>query len=267
MNSNLTSIVLGRVGKSGRQASRIIRTVDGRHVLQSYESMAVIQLELTGRPDGIRPGGCESTLESLRTRQHESQGNPININPQEWMELDREYALYQQRRKLAITTAADAHHHGDTVTATRLYRRAAADAWHCLEIIDIAFEEHPAGELSAAKQDARPNLLSQQYMANALVSVAGDNLEMAISCLRTGIEQVCRLLAAKGEQNLANNVCVRDLQMIEQAVLDEKRNRASLEGQLPQPVAPVTMEPTVLPDTIPSRLVQPDPRNIGYRNS
>ncbi len=224
MNGNLTKVLLGRLGKSNRQTARVIKTVSGRYVLQSYEAMSVIQQELTGRPDGIRPSGAESTLELLRSRQHDAGQSRIKIFPQDWMELDREFSLYQQRRKLSLSTATDAHHHGDMMTAARLYRRAAADAWHCLEIIDFADQLHPAKQLSAARAILKPSLLAQQYMANSQLRVLENNPDSAVACLRAGITEVAKLLSESGDANPMANACIRDMQAIEEAVRQDRES-------------------------------------------
>lgn len=48
--------------------TRIVAAVDGRPLLQRRVEMGVVQMEVTGRPDGARPYGQESFLDVLRTR-------------------------------------------------------------------------------------------------------------------------------------------------------------------------------------------------------
>jgi hypothetical protein len=48
--------------------ARIVRDTDGREVLQVRTPLGIEQLEMTGRPDGLRPHGMESILEFHRQR-------------------------------------------------------------------------------------------------------------------------------------------------------------------------------------------------------
>lgn len=47
---------------------RKIRGADGSPKLQMRQDLGLLQMELTGRPDGQRPHGCESLLEYFETR-------------------------------------------------------------------------------------------------------------------------------------------------------------------------------------------------------
>ena len=50
----------------GEVLAREIRARDGRSVLQIRVELGALQLETTGRPDGVRPHGFASYLDYLR---------------------------------------------------------------------------------------------------------------------------------------------------------------------------------------------------------
>jgi hypothetical protein len=49
----------------GEVSARVVVAADGRDVLQLRVDMGVLQMEATGRPDGTRPGGCETYYDYL----------------------------------------------------------------------------------------------------------------------------------------------------------------------------------------------------------
>ena len=50
----------------GEHLAREVRARDGRKVLQVRIELGVLQLEVTGRPDGVRPHGFVTYLDYLR---------------------------------------------------------------------------------------------------------------------------------------------------------------------------------------------------------
>ena len=50
----------------GEHLAREVRARDGRKVLQVRIELGVLQLEVTGRPDGVRPHGFATYLDYLR---------------------------------------------------------------------------------------------------------------------------------------------------------------------------------------------------------
>lgn len=61
--------------------ARIIDGEDGRKKLQMRIDLGLIQMELSGRPDGLQPEGDESLLDALETR-------ALELGPDETLDLD-----------------------------------------------------------------------------------------------------------------------------------------------------------------------------------
>lgn len=66
---DLTALLREWPEDSGRMTVRFLRLDDGRVVLQRRVPLGIFQMESTGRPDGLRPGGYESVLADFRTRE------------------------------------------------------------------------------------------------------------------------------------------------------------------------------------------------------
>ncbi|NOX59608.1 MAG: hypothetical protein GXP29_12245 [Planctomycetes bacterium] len=189
-------------------------------MLQYQESLSVVQVMLVGRPDGVRPGGRDSTLQLLAARFDESAGQPANgsVSPQEWMELDREFTQFQQRRKAALVGASESQARGDLDTASTLYRTASEDAQHSLAIIAFARRRHPSQQLSAAQTALIPTLTAQKWVAHVNRRMVAGNRQDALDCIRRGVVEVTTLLQQLGEADPSSNACVRDMKIVERTI-------------------------------------------------
>src|SRR5207244_598609 len=71
---------------------RRIVGLDGRQKLQLRIDLGVLQMEVSGRPDGARPHGCESllTYHQRRAAQKEAAGETYELTPEQCAELQQE---------------------------------------------------------------------------------------------------------------------------------------------------------------------------------
>src|SRR5438105_9126619 len=78
---------------------RKVLGLDGRQKLQLRIDLGVLQMELTGRPDGIRPHGCESllTYHQLRAARGEARHEHYELTPEQCAELQQEGIQYYHR--------------------------------------------------------------------------------------------------------------------------------------------------------------------------
>ena len=203
---------------TSRHRVRLYRTNDGRSMLQYQESLSVVQVMLVGRPDGVRPGGRDTSLQFLSSRFDSDAPNGNPISPQEWMELDREFTQFQQRRKAAVLGAVEAASQGDVESASLLHRTASEDAQHCLAIIAFARRRHPSEQLSAARQEFVPKLTAQKWIAQSNRRYVLGNQQDAVETIQRGIAEVTALLRQRGETDPDSNACIRDMKIAERAV-------------------------------------------------
>src|ERR1700748_603465 len=68
MSLDLNTILKDWPYESGTVKVRKITGLDGREKLQLRVDLGVLQMEITGRPDGLRPHNCEALLEYHRKR-------------------------------------------------------------------------------------------------------------------------------------------------------------------------------------------------------
>lgn len=99
MSKDIGPILIGWDHDSDEMQVRIIPGVDGREKLQVRIDLGLLQMELSGRPDGARPEGFDSLLESLEAtaRKMASEGEDFSLEPVMCEALMREGVQYYHR--------------------------------------------------------------------------------------------------------------------------------------------------------------------------
>jgi hypothetical protein len=235
MSSSLADAVLAWANRNDSESARIIGHVSGRRVLQWRDGVTTHQIEMSGRPDGVQVGTFPTMLAALRDRA--ARPDDSRITPQEWMELDREYAGFEYRRRGLLIAAALGQKENDSTTATELYDLAAHDAAHQLGIVAFVAQSHPAGQMPGANPGSRPTLLSQQIVALAMVDFIHGRVEAAVQRTREGVRRVTETLEISGTPDPANSSIVRQMEAFAEALSHGGDMIAALSRQLEQAIA------------------------------
>ena len=99
MSKDITPILLGWDYETDDLQVRIVAGDDGRDKIQMRIDMGVIQMEMSGRPDGTRPEGCESLLDALELQRAVAieAGEDFSLDGKACQMLMREGVQYYQR--------------------------------------------------------------------------------------------------------------------------------------------------------------------------
>ncbi|QDV37035.1 UvrB/UvrC motif-containing protein [Tautonia plasticadhaerens] len=99
MSRDITPILAGWDHDPDEFQVRIVSGLDGRDKLQMRLDLGLLQMELSGRPDGDRPFGVESLLDfhESRAREFDSDGEPYGLDASDCEELMREGIQYYHR--------------------------------------------------------------------------------------------------------------------------------------------------------------------------
>ncbi len=81
----------------GVVSARLIEADDGREVIQMRIELGLLQMETAGRPDGRKPRGHETYLDSMMDEAAHS-GGPFVLSIDQCGEADREFLQYYHRR-------------------------------------------------------------------------------------------------------------------------------------------------------------------------
>jgi hypothetical protein len=98
LSKDITPILSGWDHDPDDYQVRIVTGIDGRDKLQRRIDLGLIQMELTGRPDGERPNGFESLLDFHESRVQEAASpDDYRIDTDECADLLREGMQYYHR--------------------------------------------------------------------------------------------------------------------------------------------------------------------------
>ena len=99
MSLDLNTLLKDWPFEPGMLKVRKVTGLDGREKLQMRIDLGVLQMEMTGRPDGQRPHGCESLLNYHQNRAALAQasGDEYELSAEECSELQQEGIQYYHR--------------------------------------------------------------------------------------------------------------------------------------------------------------------------
>jgi len=99
MSLDLNTLLQDWPHEAGAIKVRKILGLDGREKLQLRIDLGMLQMEMTGRPDGHRPHNCESLLQyhQRRAARAEARGDSYELNTEECNELQQEGIQYYHR--------------------------------------------------------------------------------------------------------------------------------------------------------------------------
>lgn len=98
MNGDLRAITDGWPSEPGQMAARRITGDDGRQFLQLRLDLGVLQMELTGRPDGARPHGADSLLRHCQRLERSGALARRRLTRSECEGLEKEAVQYYHRQ-------------------------------------------------------------------------------------------------------------------------------------------------------------------------
>ena len=153
---------------------RKILGLDGRQKLQLRIDLGVLQMEMSGRPDGRRPHGCESllTYHQLRATQKEAVGESYDLTPEQCAELQQEGIQYYHRY-LSLFQIND-------------FAGVVRDTQRNLDLFDFVDAHTERDELSWTLQQFRPYVLMMNTRARASIFLGQGKFPEAIAEIKRG---------------------------------------------------------------------------------
>src|SRR5262250_2370182 len=178
MSLDLNTILKDWPYESGTVKVRKITGLDGREKLQLRVDLGVLQMEITGRPDGRRPHNCESLLEyhQRRATRAEQKGETYELTPEQCAELQQEGIQYYHRY-LSLFQINDFH-------------GVVRDTQRNLDLFDFVDAHTERDELSWTLQQFRPYVLMMNTRAKASIFLAEGEFQEAIAEIKQGREAI-----------------------------------------------------------------------------
>lgn len=207
--------------------ARQVSAGDRRTVLQMRLDLGIIQLETTGRPDGMRPHGhatyfdfLKSKAAAARTAQRE-----FTLSEEHCREADREFMQFYHRRICWLTLGE--------------YRKAVEDADHTLAFMDFVRDHSPSDEYTEAHEQYRAFVLFHRTQAAAAAEAEDEAAEAAIDVLRDGAQKIRQLLEAEDGAEFDENgdPMLTQLKRLEEEIRNRHGVSETLQEQLDKAIA------------------------------
>src|SRR5256714_5392215 len=160
MSLDLNTILKDWPHETGTIKVRKVAGLDGKEKLQLRIDLGVLQMELTGRPDGVRPHNCESLLayHQLRAAHALAQGNTYSLTAEQCAELQQEGIQYYHRY-LSLFQIND-------------FAAVVRDTQRNLDLFDFVAAHTDRDELAWSMQQFRPYVLMMNTRAKASILLA-----------------------------------------------------------------------------------------------
>src|SRR3954467_3595224 len=219
----------------GEVIAREVQARDGRTVIQIRVELGVLQLEVTGRPDGARPHGFATYLDYLRykaTGRGHGHGpgkasTTWRMSQEHCTEADREFVQFYHRRVAWL--------------ALMRYDRALRDADHTLALMDFVAENGMNEEYITAHERFRGLVLFHRNQAAAAMALERRRPEEAIDVVREAINQLARhqdqWFADRDPDDSPDQTLIEQLEVLEQEIRKNFSVEKTLREQLDEAVA------------------------------
>lgn len=209
--------------RPGEVDARIVEGADGREVVQLRVDLGLLQMEVSGRPDGTHPGGAETYFDFLVAAAI-AEGDAFELSEEQCGEADREFVQFYQRRICWL--------------ALREYRRAVRDADHNLNFMDFCAKHSPSDEWTASHEQYRPFILFHRTQAAALAEIDDGQAEKAIEELNRGLDKIQQFYVDHdAAERFEDDDLAERLQQLRDAVRNEFHIDRTLEERLTEAVA------------------------------
>ncbi len=204
-------------------SARLVRAGDGREVLQMRIEMGLLQMETAGRPDGEKPGGADTYLDSL-IQEAVHGGDRFELSEEQCFEVDREFLQFYHRRVCWL--------------AIREFERAVADADHTLDLMDFVRDHSPDEQWILSHEQYRPFVVFHRTQAAALAQLDQQGAEKAIEEINVGLSRIRQVFErAEAGEHFDEDGMVAQLRELQEAIREHYEVGRTLPEQLADAVA------------------------------
>ena len=240
MAKDLTPLIKDFNVEAGTVRARKITGGDGQAFLQLRMDLGLLQMTIEGRPDGSRPGGHPSLLESIQSRLTPNSG-PVELSQEELGELVREMLQYYRRRVTWMALAKQAQLESALGDAESSYTNAIRDAEHNLAILDLFARLHVDLDMLEEQEQYRPFILMHRAVCQAERALLEQDPDAAIEYLQTAALDIHRCQADEEAEQSEDAEDVKpflhEIRRFEKQIRKKYHRRRTLREQLDDAVA------------------------------
>ncbi len=191
MSLDLNSLLQDWPHESGSIKVRKILGLDGREKLQLRIDLGILQMEMTGRPDGMRPHNCESLLQyhQRRAARCEARGDTYELSTDQCSELQQEGIQYYHRY-LSLFQIND-------------FAGVVRDTQRNLELFQFVADHADREELIWSFQQFRPYVLMMNTRAKASILLGEGKFTEAIHEIEGGRDKIVEFFSDSNMPEMA----------------------------------------------------------------
>ncbi len=187
MNLDLNNLLEGWPHEPGQIRVRKVAGNDGKEKLQLRIDLGLIQMELSGRPDGEEPHGAESLLEWQKERAAEAEASdaPFSLSPEECGELQQEGVQYYHRY-ISLFQLGE-------------FGGVIRDTQRNLELFAFIRRHADREEIGWSMDQFRPYVMMMNTRARASIALEREDFETAIRQVERGRDAILEALQDRPE--------------------------------------------------------------------
>jgi len=191
MSLDLNTILKDWPHEGGAIKVRKILGLDGREKLQLRIDLGVLQMEMSGRPDGQRPHNCESLLiyHQLRAARVEEKGESYELTAEQCAELQQEGIQYYHRY-LSLFQLND-------------FAGVVRDTQRNLDLFSFVTEHTDREEVAWSLQQFRPYVLMMNTRAKSSILLAQGKFADAMAEIQHGRDSIMEFFQRSNFSELA----------------------------------------------------------------
>ena len=207
----------------GQILVRLVEGSDGRDVLQMRIDMGILQMEVAGRPDGVRPEGFDTYFDYLLSLSF-SAGESFILDDQQCQEIDREFYQFYHRRIAWLTL--------------KKYPEAMKDAKHTLSLMDFSSSYAPQAEWALVHEQYRPFVMFHKIQASALVLLEDSDPNGATEEIDKGLNELEAVFEKyDASDHYEDDAFVTKLREMRSSIVEHYELGPSLAQQLAEAIA------------------------------
>ncbi len=178
MNLDLDMLLKGWDHEPGQIKVRKIAGLDGREKLQLRIDLGLIQMNVTGRPDGQEPYGCESLLayHQERAEAAERADEEFELTGEECGELQQEGVQYYHRY-ISLFQLND-------------FEGVIRDTARNLQLFDFIGDYAENDDIASALDQFRPYVLMMHCRARAALALDSNDFKKAVAEIEHGRDNI-----------------------------------------------------------------------------
>jgi hypothetical protein len=187
--ADLTALLRAWPHEPGRVNVRIIAGDDGRPKIQVRVELGILQFEMTGRPDGLRPEGHESVLDMVRERERQQR---VSSSPERFvLSTDdcaalREESVQYYHRYVALFVLED-------------FQGVVRDTTRNLELFAFCHRYGESQQDREVLEQFRPYVIMMRTRAQASLAMRGGQTRVALAAIDTGLDELRRAFEDRGQ--------------------------------------------------------------------